>query len=426
MSTFLIRGGILVDPALGPRLKADLLIRDGRIESIGPGIPAPGASLDARGWFVCPGFVDMHVHLREPGFEYKETIASGLLAAVRGGFTAVAPMPNTTPVCDCPEVGRFLLDQARQAGLAEVHPIAAITRGSRGDTLVDFRSLSGAGCRVFSNDGQPVTEAGTMRRAMQAVREIGGVIDDHCEDKSLAAGGVLHPSPQAAAWGVAGLTPLAEEVHVARDLLLAEETGCPLHLAHLSTARGVDLVRWAKGRGAPVTAEATPHHLTLTVADIPGANPDFKMNPPLRTAVDRAALQAAVADGTIDAIATDHAPHAAEEKAPGLADAPFGIVGLETAVPLIMESLYQSGRLTMEQIVLACAVRPARILGAAPRTLAPGSAANLTLIDPDRTTVVDRREFASRSTNTPFEGRHLRGAVSATFVDGRPVFLQDR
>ncbi len=422
MPTLLIHGGTLIDPGAGPERRANLLARDGRIVEVTDGLPSADAAVDAGGAFVCPGFVDLHVHLREPGFEHKETIETGLRAAARGGFTAVAPMPNTQPVCDNPRTLQWIIDRARAAGGVRVYPIAAITRGSRGSELADLVAMAALGCRMFSNDGQPVDDAETMLRAMALVRRLGGVITDHCEDRSLTRGGVMHEGAQAEQWGLPAQSPLSEEVHIARDILLAEQTGCRLHIAHLSTARGLDLLRWAKGRGVPVTAEATPHHFSLSVDDMPGPDPDFKMNPPLRSREDVRSLLEGLSRGDIDAIATDHAPHAPEEKQRGFLQAPFGIVGLETAVPLIMDRLYHAGVMSMAQIVAACAVRPARILGAEPRSLAPGSAAHLTVIDPAQETTVDRDGFASRSRNTPFAGWRLRGAVRATIVDGAIVF----
>jgi dihydroorotase len=425
MPTLLIHGGTLIDPELGPDRRANLFVRDGRIAEITGGLPAADAAVDAGGAFVCPGFVDLHVHLREPGFEHKETIETGLRAAARGGFTAVAPMPNTQPVCDNPRTLQWILERARSAGKVRIHPIASITRGSRGSELADLVAMAALGCRMFSNDGQPVDDAETMLRAMTLVRRLDGVITDHCEDRSLTRGGVMHECAQAEKWGLPALSPLAEEVHIARDILLAGQTGCRLHIAHLSTARGLDLLRWAKGRRLPVTAEVTPHHFCLSVDDMPGPDPDFKMNPPLRSPEDVHALLKGLSDGDIDSIATDHAPHAPAEKQRGFREAPFGVVGLETAVPLIMDRLHHAGMMTMAQIVMACAVRPARILGTDPRSLAPGSAAHLTVIDPVQETTVSRDGFASRSRNTPFEGWRLRGAVRATIVDGAVVFGQN-
>jgi dihydroorotase len=421
MPSLLIRGGLLVDPTQELERRGNLLIRDGRIAAVTDDSPSVDEVLEADGAFVCPGFVDLHVHLREPGFEHKETIESGLRAAARGGFTAVAPMPNTNPVCDNPETYRYIVSRAEAAGKVRVYPIGAVTKDSQGGELADLAAMAALGCRMFSNDGQPVEDAGTMHRAMRLVRQLGGVITDHCEDRSLAAKGVMHAGEQAASWGVPGQSPLSEEVHIARDILLAEDTHCRLHIAHLTTARGLDLVRWAKSRGVPVTAEATPHHFSLSVADMPGPDPDFKMNPPLRPPADVQALLDGLRREDIDVIATDHAPHTTEEKQRGFLQAPFGIVGLETAVPLVMDRLYHAGILTIGQIVRACAVRPAAILGLAPRSLAPGALADLTLIDPDRVTEVRRDLFASRSRNTPFEGWRLRGAVRATVVAGQVV-----
>lgn len=425
MPTLLVHGGTLIDPQLGAERPANLFIRDGRIVEITTGLPPADETVDAAGAFVCPGFVDLHVHLREPGFEHKETIETGLRAAARGGFTAVATMPNTQPVCDNPRTLQWIIDRARTAGGVRVYPIASITRGSRGSELADLVAMAALGCRMFSNDGQPVDDAETMLRAMALVQRLGGVVADHCEDRSLARHGVMHECAQAEKWGLPAQSPLSEEVHIARDILLAEQTGCRLHIAHLSTARGLGLLRWAKSRGLPVTAEVTPHHFSLSVDDMPGPDPDFKMNPPLRSPEDVRSLLEGLSRGDIDAIATDHAPHAQEEKQRGFLQAPFGIVGLETAVPLIMDRLYHAGVMTLAQIVMACAVRPAQILEADPRSLAPGSAAHITVIDPSQETRVARDDFASRSRNTPFEGWRLRGAVRATVVDGAVVFGQN-
>ncbi|MBN2430470.1 MAG: dihydroorotase [Acidobacteria bacterium] len=412
--SILIRNGTVVDPEQGLHRRANLFIRAGRVEGITMEHPTTQVVVDASDCFVCPGFVDMHVHLREPGFEHKETIATGCLAAARGGFTAVAPMPNTQPVCDSPRTLKYVLSKAHEVDLADVLPICSITVGSQGEELAPLVQLASLGCYAFSNDGQPVISAATMRRAMQAVRQIGGVIIDHCEDKALAGDGVMHAGSRARAWDLPGITPLAEEVHIARDILLAAEIGCPVHIAHLSTVRGVELVRWAKARGYPVTAEATPHHFALTVDDMPGPDPNFKMNPPLRSQADRAALLAGLQDGTIDVIATDHAPHAPSEKARGFREAPFGIIGLETAVPLIMDQLYHRGILTMDRIVTLCAVRPAAIMSAGPRTFTPGAEALVTIIDPSAVTTVQPAGFASKSVNTPFLNWTLRGTVRAT------------
>lgn len=423
----LIVNGILVDPALGLNRPTNLLVEDGVIAAITPTTPVADEVLDARGGFVCPGFVDMHVHLREPGFEHKETVSTGLAGAVRGGFTAVAPMPNTLPVCDSVETLRHVQDRAREAGLAQILPIGSITTGSRGGELSPMEDMVEAGCRAFSNDGQPVDSTPVMLQAMREAASLGVLIVDHCEERSLVQGGVMHPGPAQERFGLPPLGPLAEEVQVARDILLAEESGCPIHIAHLSTERSLDLVRWARRRGAPVTAEAAPHHFVLCDQDIPagpggGADPNFKMNPPLRSREDRAAILEGLRDGTIEVIATDHAPHSPDEKAQGFQLAPFGILGLETAVPLVLDQLFHRGILGIEALVRAMAVRPAELMGASPRTLAPGAEANLTLIHPGAETRVRPEAFASRSRNTPFAGWRLRGGVLATVVAGRTVF----
>jgi len=420
----LIADGILIDPDIGLHRKANLLIEDGVITTITSSVPSADGIIDATGCFVCPGFVDMHVHLREPGFEHKETIETGLQAAVQGGFTAVGVMPNTNPVCDSPQTLKYILDRAKEVGLAEVLPICSITRESRGRELSPMVQLASMTCRAFSNDGHPVEDSDTMLRAMKMVKELNGIIIDHCEDPSLVRNGVMHECPHAGKWGMTGITSLAEEVHIARDILLSEESGCDVHIAHLSTARGVDLVRWAKKSGVPVTAEATPHHFTLAVEDMPGPDPDFKMNPPLRSPEDRQAILQGLQDGTIDVISTDHAPHTAEEKGVGFLKAPFGIIGLETAVPLIMDRLYHGHILSINQIVSACSIQPARLMGASPRTLRPGAAAFITVVDPHQETVVRKEKFASKSRNTPFEAWRLRGAARATII--REIVIRNR
>lgn len=421
-SSLYIKNGVLIDPALGLRRRAGLFIRDGLIERIVSGSCVADQVLDAREAFVCPGFVDMHVHLREPGFEHKETIESGLQSAVRGGFTAVACMPNTKPACDHPRIYHFIKERARQTGLAEVYPVCAITTNLEGGQLTDLAGLAAAGAKLFSNDGRPVELAGTMLEAARAIKALAGIILDHCEDRSIAGGGVMHQCQLSSGWCLPGISPLAEEIHIARDILIAEDTGCPFHITHLSTGRGVDLIRWSRRRLAPVTAEATPHHLCLAVENMPAPEPDFKMNPPLRTVEDRNALLTGLLDGSIDTIATDHAPHTTGEKEKGFSEAPFGIVGFETAIPLLMDQFVRPGRLPLEKLVDCCSRHPARLTGAPLRSLKPGSRANLTLIHPEITTRVNRQTMASKSSNTPFDGWELQGAVLATIVDGRLVY----
>jgi dihydroorotase len=295
-------------------------------------------------------------------------------------------------------------------------PICSITDGSEGDELAPLARLASLGCRAFSNDGRPVVGSEIMLQAMRKVKELGGVIIDHCEDPALAGTGVMHQCSRAREWELPGINPLAEEVHIARDILLAAESGCPVHIAHISTARGVDLIRWAKSQGYPVTAEACPHHFILTVDDMPGPDPDFKMNPPLRGQSDREAVRRGLADGSIDVIATDHAPHTPDEKSQGFQQAPFGIIGLESAIPLIMDQLYHQNLMTIAQIVEAASIRPARIMGAAQRSFKRGLPANVTIIDPLKETTILRENTASKSQNTPFHGWSVKGSVKGTII----------
>lgn len=418
----LVAGGMLIDPALGKPVRRNLVIRGGRVVDLTRRATPKDELLRADGCWICPGFVDLHAHLREPGQTHKETIATGLAAAVRGGFTAVAAMPNTQPACDNVEVLSFILSKAAEADTADLVPVCRITCADAPDERVAMEELVRAGCRGFSNDGAPVEKASVMLAALREAQRLGIAVLDHCEDPTLTAGGVIQPGERADAWGLPGLSPLAEEIHVARDLLLAAQTGCPIHLCHLSTSRGVDLLRLAKRWGAPVSAEACPHHFALSVDHLREPDPDFKMNPPLRSEHDRQALLEGLCDGTIEVIATDHAPHAVEEKAQGFRKAPFGVVGLETAVSLCLDRLVNRGVLSPAMLVRALAVRPAQILGLEARCLEPGNAAHVTVLDPDGAVTVDRSVFVGRSRNTPFHGMSLKGRVRATLVRGRVKF----
>jgi dihydroorotase len=420
----LIRGGRVVDPGSGLDAVGDVLVEDGRVAAVGGTAGAhPDRTIEAAGLVVVPGLIDLHVHLREPGFETKETIATGLRAAVRGGFTAVCAMPNTDPVNDAPEVTERVLSAARRAGLARVLPIAAVTRGSKGVELVDMPALVAAGAVAFSDDGRPVTDSRLMRRALVAAAAAGAFVVDHCEDRALFEGGAVNESPAAGRLGLPGIPAAAEDIMVARDIVLAEAAGAPVHIAHLSTAGGVRMVREAKARGVRITAEATPHHLLLADEDIPGPDPDFKMNPPLRSRTDVAALVEGLLTGTIDVLATDHAPHTPAEKARPFAEAPFGIVGLETAVPLFLDRLVRPGIVSLRRLVELLSTSPARLLGlAAKGRIAPGADADLTLLDLDLETVVDRAGFESKGRNTPFHGWRLRGGPVMTIVGGRVVY----
>ncbi|HXH07829.1 MAG TPA: dihydroorotase [Vicinamibacterales bacterium] len=423
--TLLLKGGRVVDPARGIDAVLDVRIAGGRIERVDRDLPADGARVVVvpRGWVVCPGFIDMHVHLREPGQEHKETIATGTAAAVAGGFTAVACMPNTEPVNDHAAVTELVLQKAAESGLARVYPIGAVSRGSRGEALADIGELRRAGCVAVSDDGRPVATARLMRRALEYAGMFGMPVIDHCEDPTLKGEGVAHEGAVATALGLRGIPAAAEEIAVARDIALAAATGGRVHIAHLSVRGALRAVRDGKARGVAVTCEVTPHHFTLTHEALYGYDTNAKMNPPLREAADREAILQGLADGTIDAIATDHAPHHADEKLVEFDRAPFGIVGLETAVPLALDRLVHAGVIGLPRLVELLAVNPARILGVPGGTLAPGSPADLTLVVPDLEVTIDAAAFRSRARNTPFDGWRLRGGVGATIVGGRIVHV---
>ena len=420
--TVIIRHGRVIDPGRinGP---ADVLIQDGKIAQVATELVVPpGATvMDACGKWVLPGFVDLHVHLREPGFEYKETIQTGTSAAVAGGFTSVCCMPNTSPVNDNQSVTEFILDKARAAGLAHVFPIGAITKGSEGKELAEFGELKDAGCVAVSDDGKPVMNGMVMRRALEYARAFALTVVDHCECLHLSEGGCMHEGLVATELGLHGVPAAAEDVMVARNLALAELTGGRLHLAHLSTAGSVRMVREAKARGVKITSEACPHHFLLTVEAVREFNTNAKMNPPLRSRKDVDAIKAGLKDGTIDAIATDHAPHADFEKQREFDYAPFGIVGLETAWGLAL-TLVDEGTLSVEQVVALLTVQPARAFGLSKGTLAVGADADVTIVDPEAQWVVEPERFRSKGRNTPFSGWKLKGRVVTTVVGGRMVY----
>jgi dihydroorotase len=429
----LLRGGRLVDPFQGIDGIRDVLIEAGRVVRVGVGLP-PGETAGATiidvppNCVVCPGFVDMHVHLREPGEEHKETIATGTAAAAAGGFTAVACMPNTDPVNDEASVTRYIVQKAAEAGSVRVYPIGAISKGLKGEQLAEMADLKAAGCVAFSDDGHPVASALLMRRALEYAGMVGLPVIDHCEEPSLKGEGVAHEGRVASVLGLRGIPAAAEEIMVARDAILAEMTGGRVHIAHLSTRGSLDLVLAAKTRGIRVTCEVTPHHLVLTDERLSAPIPydtNLKMNPPLREPADRDALVAGVADGTVDVIATDHAPHHLDDKHVEFDRAPFGIVGLETAIPLVVDRLVHRGIIPLARLVEVCSLNPARILGVGGGTLAPGSPADITILAPDQRVVVRRDAFRSKSRNTPFDGWELRGAVAATLVGGRTVFVNE-
>jgi dihydroorotase len=418
----LLRNARLVDPSAALDGRRDLVVEDGRVVEIGERLSAAGATtLDLDGLVVCPGFIDMHVHLREPGQEWKETIASGTRAAAIGGFTGVACMPNTEPPIDSRSVVEFVLAQARQHGAVPVYPIGCVSKGQKGEQLAEMGDMALAGARGFSDDGKPVASAGLMRRALEYAQIFDLPVIDHCEEPSLVAGGVVHEGEVSTRLGLKGWPGVAEDVMVQRDILLAEYTGGAVHIAHMSTGRSAELVRRAKAAGIRVTCEVTPHHLVLTEDAVLDYDTDAKMNPPLRATSDREALLKALADGTVDAIATDHAPHHTDEKCVEFSRAPFGIVGLETAVSIGLDRLVHAGVIDLSRLVELMSCGPARVLRLAKGSLRPGSDADVTVLDLDRAVTVAPQTFASKSANTPFGGWSLRGGPVMTIVGGRIV-----
>ena len=417
----LLRNGRVIDPRRGLDQTADVLVTDGKIAAVGPGLGAPdGADIrDVRGLVVAPGLVDVHVHLREPGNEDEETVASGARAAAAGGFTAVCAMPNTDPVTDNQAAVGFIVRQSVRAGLARVYPIGAVSVGQKGERLAEFGEMVGAGAVAVSDDGRPIVSGHLMRTALEYARTFHIPIADHCEEPTLAAGGAMHEGLVAARLGLKGIPAAAEEIMVARDILLAEHTGGHVHLCHMSTRGSVELIRQAKERGIRVTAEVTPHHLTLTDAACEHYDTHAKMNPPLREPADVVALGQALKDGVIDCIASDHAPHAYDEKEAAFDEAPFGIIGLETAFGVAHTALVQGGVLTLPELLARMSAVPAEVFHLPGGTLAPGSAADICVLDVTAPWVVRSAEFQSKSRNTPFAGRELVGRAIVTLVAGR-------
>jgi dihydroorotase len=427
LSKLLLKGGRVIDPANGCDGAFDVLIDGGLIVRVGRDLPVEGAEVFevARGWLVVPGLIDMHVHLREPGQEHKETIASGAAAAVAGGFTAVACMPNTEPINDHAGITQFILKRAAEAGLARVYPIGAVSLGSRGEQLAELGEQKAAGCVAFSDDVRPVATALLMRRALEYASMLGAPVIDHCEDPSLKADGVAHEGYVASALGLRGIPGAAESLMVERDVSLAEITGAHVHIAHMSARHSLRAVRAGKERQVRVTCEVAPHHFVLTDEALQSPvqyDTNTKMNPPLREAVDRDAMLDGIGDGTVDVIATDHAPHHPDEKMVEFDRAPFGIVGLETAVPLVFDRLVHQGRITLARMVELLSVNPARVMNVPGGTLSEGAPADLTVLDPEMTITVRAAALRSKSRNTPFDGWQLRGGVAATVVGGRIVY----
>jgi dihydroorotase len=430
-ASVLLVGGRIVDPSQSVNAIGDLLITDGVVEASGRvgEVRRDGDALeriDCTGLVVSPGFVDVHCHLREPGREEVETIASGARAAAAGGFTAVCAMPNTDPVTDNQAAVGFIIRQALRAGGARVHPIGAISIGQQGKTLAEFGEMVGAGAVAVSDDGKPVVSAKLMRTALEYARTFGIPVADHCEEPTLAADGAMNEGIVSARLGLAGIPAEAEEIMVIRDILLARLTGGHVHLCHMSTKGSVELIRWGKERGINVTAEVCPHHLSLTEEAVEGYDTNAKMNPPLRTAADVAALQEAVKDGTIDVIATDHAPHHYDEKEREFANAPNGIVGLETALAVNLTWLVHRDVIDVTTLVERMSCSPARLFKLPGGTLRRGAAGDVTVFDPDATWTVDPTRFLSKGRNTPYAGQTLRGRVALTLVDGRVIHRGER
>jgi dihydroorotase len=426
MSRVLVRGGRVVDPVQDLDGTLDVLIEDGVVAAVGEKLAAKGADvIDAEGLVVTPGFVDIHVHLREPGQEYKETVRTGTMAAAAGGFTAVACMANTLPVNDNRSVTEHILKEARLHGFAHVHPIGAISQGMRGEELAEIGDMVSAGAVAVSDDGLPVKSAELMRRALQYAQHFGVPVVQHAQDLDLSGGGVMHEGEWSTRLGLPGIPGAAEDVVVARDLLLQEDSGGRYHVAHLSTARSLELVRRAKAAGRNVTCEVTPHHLLLTDEEISkrGYSTDAKMNPPLRSQRDVEALLNGLSDGSVDAIASDHAPHHADEKDVEFSLAPFGIVGLETTVSLCLDRLVRPGIVSLSRLVELLSTGPRRVMNLPGGSLGEGAPADLTLLALNRQVTVRRKRFRSLGRNTPFEGWKLRGRPVGTLLGGRRVEL---
>lgn len=422
----LIKNGRVLDPASGKDGIFDVLVKDGMIFSVDKNIPASDNEIiDAAGCFVMPGLVDLHVHFREPGFEYKETIKTGSAAAAKGGVTTVLPMPNTRPVVDSVTMVNKVNEIIKKDAVVNVLQVASVTMGQEGLVPTDIHALHDAGVVAISEDGKSVMNSLVYREAMTAAADCNMTVLAHCEDKNLVDKGALNEGAKAKELGVRGITNAVEDIIMARDILLAKETGCRLHLCHCSTKDSVKMIKAAKDEGLKVTGEVCPHHFTLCDEDIPGDNADYKMNPPLRSREDMEALREGLRTGIMDVISTDHAPHSEEEKAKPIADAPFGITGLETSLCLTYTELVCKGVLTPMQMVEKMSYNPARIIGIDRGTLMPGAVADIIVMDPAREYVIDRNKFVSKGRNTPFDGRKVKGEVLLTMVGGKIVYRKD-
>ncbi len=423
MAQLLIKNGRVIDPASHHDGVADVWIEDGVIKGVGVSLPAAGSDVfDATGLIVAPGFIDMHVHLREPGFEHAETIESGSRAAAAGGFTSVCPMPNTKPVNDNATVTSYMIEKARRHAVVNVFPIGAITKGSAGEELAAIGSMKNAGAVAISDDGRPVMNARVMRRAMESARSLGITVINHCEDLHLSAGGDMHEGAESVRLGLRGIPGCSEDVMVARDILLAEVTGARYHVAHISSRHSVEMVQFAKSKGLAVPAEATPHHLALADRDMKPYDSNYKMKPPLRGSCDVTAVLDGIVNGAIDAIATDHAPHPGSEKMQEFESCPFGILGLETAIGVSLEQLVHPGKIGIGRLVELFTSGPARILGLDRGTLAVGAPADVTIFSTDREWTYDVNKSFSKSRNSPFDGKRFKGGPVATVVAGEVVW----
>ena len=425
MNAILIKGGTAMLPE--GAVPCDLLLKDGKIARIGSALSAPDAQvIDARGLHVFPGLIDMHVHLREPGYEYKEDIASGSAAAVHGGFTQVCCMPNTDPVCDNAAIVSYIVNRGREVGLCKVHPVGAMTVGEKGERLSEMGKMKDAGAVAFSDDGRPVADSRILRLAMEYASGFGMLTLSHCEDKNLVDGGVVNEGYNSTLAGLKGIPRAAEEIDVARVILLAETLGLRAHVCHVSTRGAVQLLREAKRRGVRVTAETCPHYFTLTDDAVTGFDANTKVNPPLREAADVAAIKEGLADGTLDCIVTDHAPHHADEKNVEYNLAAFGISGIETSFALSYTALVRGGVLTLEQLAEKMSAAPARILGLEGGVLREGAAADIMLADLAAAWCIDPKQFVSKGKNTPFAGTQVYGEVKYTIVDGAIKFAAEK
>ncbi len=420
----LIRGGRVVDPAQGVDDRLDLLIQDGKILRLGRDLAAPDAQiLNAGGLTAAPGLVDIHVHLREPGFEAKETVSTGCAAAARGGVTTLVAMPNTRPAADCPEVVQLVRDKAAPTRI-NVLPAGAVTLGQKGEQLTDFAALKAAGVPALTDDGVPIQNLALLRRALLEAKRLNLPLLDHCEDRDMVQNYAVNEGAVSRRLGLPGRPAVAEELQIMRDVMLAEDTGAHVHICHISTAKGVDIVRQAKARGVHVTCETCPQYFTLTEDEILRQGTMARVNPPLRTQADVDGIRAGLADGTIDAIVTDHAPHTAGEKSKPLPDAPSGMVGLETSLALALTGLYHTGLLPLARVLALMSASPAALLGLDKGTLAAGRDADLILFDPDQEWIIDKTKFASKGRNTPFHGRTVRGRVKYTISRGTIIYQE--